>query len=75
MFVTYFHIGKLCCLPKVNLEQNTLEIQINMIENLTKAAWDEGIENLDSVRRENKNLAEEIKVNNFSANKVTNSIK
>jgi len=26
-----------------------------------KAAWDEGIENLDSVRRENKNLADEIK--------------
>jgi len=26
-----------------------------------KAAWEEGIENLDSVRRENKNLAEEIK--------------
>jgi hypothetical protein len=29
---------------------------------ITQAAWDEGVENLDSVRRENKNLAEEIKV-------------
>ena len=45
-----------------------------MIEKLTQAAWDEGIENLDSVRRENKNLAEEIKVNNFPSKKVTNSI-
>ena len=30
-----------------------------------QAAWDEGVENLDAVRRENKNLAEEIKVNFF----------
>ena len=28
-----------------------------------QAAWDEGVDNLDAVRRENKNLAEEIKVN------------
>ncbi len=35
-----------------------LKITIYYVE----AAWDEGVENLDSVRRENKNLAEEIKV-------------
>jgi hypothetical protein len=34
--------------------------KLNMF--ITQAAWDEGVENLDSVRRENKNLAEEIKV-------------
>merc|ERR1711911_17085 len=27
----------------------------------TQSAWDEGIENLEAVRRENKNLADEIK--------------
>ncbi len=41
-----------------------------MIENLNQAAWDEGIENLDSVRRENKNLAEEIKVNILSVKNI-----
>ena len=37
-----------------------------------QAAWDEGVENLDAVRRENKNLAEEIKVifNNFFLKKT-----
>ena len=30
-------------------------------ETFVQAAWDEGIENLEAVRRENKNLADEIK--------------
>ena len=39
---------------------------------MNQAAWDEGIENLDSVRRENKNLAEEIKVNIFFCQEYKN---
>lgn len=33
----------------------------SLLTHCIQAAWDEGVENLDSVKRENKNLAEEIK--------------
>ena len=44
------------------LEQFKHDVIISMLQkHFVQAAWDEGIENLEAVRRENKNLADEIK--------------